>query len=48
MEMQIIAIYFICDELTKQSGIADDPQSQMTTNAVIINAYLAFAISQKR
>ena len=51
MEMQIIAIYFICDELLKQSGFKDDAQVQMTTaeimTAVLVAAEL-FSGNQKK
>jgi Transposase DDE domain len=51
MEMQIIAIYFICDEITKQSGINDDAQSQMTTAEIMTSVIVAaelFGGNQKK
>lgn len=51
MEMQIVAIYVICDELMKQSGIKDDPQVQMTTAEIMTSVIVAaelFGGNQKR
>ncbi len=51
MEMQILGTYVICDELTKQLGIRDNPQAQMTTaeimTSVIISAEM-FGGNQSR
>ena len=41
MEMQIIAIYVICDELTKQCGIKDNRQAQMTTAEIMTSVLVA-------
>ena len=41
MEMQIIAIYIICDELIKQAGIKDNSQSKMTTAEIMTCALVA-------
>lgn len=41
MEMQIIAIYVICDELTKQCGIKDNRQAQMTTAEIMTSVIVA-------
>jgi hypothetical protein len=51
MEMQIIATYFICDEIVKQSGIKDDPQCQMTTAQIMTSVLVAaelFGGNQKK
>ena len=51
MEMQIIAIYVICDELIKQSGIKDDAQVQMTTAEIMTSVIVAaelFGGNQKK
>lgn len=51
MEMQIIAIYVICDELAKQCGIQDDPQAQMTTAEMMTSVLVAaelFGGNQKK
>ena len=41
MEMQIIAIYAICDELNKQSGFNDNKQARMTMAEVMACAIIA-------
>jgi Transposase DDE domain len=51
MEMQIIATYVICDELVKQSGINDNPQSKMTTAQIMTSVIVAaelFGGNQKK
>lgn len=51
MEMQILVTYFICDELSKQVGIRDDPQAQMTTAEIMTSVIIAaemFGGNQKK
>lgn len=51
MEMQILMTYVICDELTKQAGVVDDPQAQMTTAEIMTSVIVAaklFGGNQKK
>lgn len=41
MEMQIVGVYFMCDEIVKQGGWKDDPQCKMSTAEVITSVLIS-------
>jgi hypothetical protein len=41
MDEQIVAIYCLCDDLMRQMGFADDPQTRMTNAEVVTTALVA-------
>ena len=41
MDEQVVAIYFICDEVIKYFGCHEDPQSHMSTAEVMAFALIA-------